>query len=94
MTKNNIAIDMLIGVCISILATTIGSFVFIEMYTEYHFIDGIQALKSQGLLGKIITLGAILNLISFFILLKLNKEAMARGIVFGTILLTIITLFV
>ncbi len=94
MTKNKIAIDMIIGIFISLLATAIGSYIFIEKYTGYHFIDGIQVFKSQGLLGKIITLGAILNLISFFILLKLNQEAMARGVVFGTIVLTIITLFV
>lgn len=93
MTKNKIAIELIIGVLISFITTIVGSYIFIKLFTEYHFIDGIHTMKSQGMLGKIITLGAILNLISFFILLKLNKEAIARGIVLGTILLTIITLF-
>jgi hypothetical protein len=46
------------------------------------------------MLGKIITLGAIVNLVLFFILLKFNKELMARGVVLGMILLTVITLIV
>lgn len=87
-------IDILFGLFIAIIGATIGSFIFVECFTAYHFIDGIQTMKAQGLLGKVITLGAILNVILFFALLKFNKEMMARGVVLGTIILTIITLFV
>jgi hypothetical protein len=51
-------------------------------------------MKSQGLLGKIITLGAILDLIAFAILLKLNKDSMARGVILAVLVLTIITLVI
>ena len=51
-------------------------------------------MKSQGHLGKIVTLGSILDLIAFGILLKMNKELMARGVVLAVIVLTIITLFI
>jgi hypothetical protein len=37
-------------------------------------------MKSQGLLGKLITLSSILDLL-FAILLKLNKDGIARGVV-------------
>lgn len=87
-------IDLFIGTFIGILATAFGSFVFITVFSEYHFIDGFLILKSQGHLGKVITLGAILNIIIFFVLLKMNKELMARGVVLATIILTLITLFV
>lgn len=87
-------IDVLIGVLIGLLGAVIGSFIFIEVFTKYTFMEGILIMKSEGNLGKIITLGAILNLIIFFILLKKNKEMLARGVVLGTIILTIITLFV
>ncbi len=86
--------DLIYGALISLVATFLGSFIFIETFTNYTFISGIQIFKSQGLLGKIITLGAILNLVLFFILLKLNLELMARGVILGTILLTIVTLLV
>ncbi|MNT97736.1 hypothetical protein D3C72_2401230 [compost metagenome] len=50
-------------------------------------------MKSEGQLGKIVTLGSILDLIAFGVLLKMNKEIMARGVVLAVIMLTIITLF-
>lgn len=86
--------DVLIGVLIGIAASVLGSYIFVEAFTGYHFVDGIQTFKAQGLLGKIITLGAILNLVIFFALLKFNKDMMARGVILATIILTIITLFV
>lgn len=87
-------IDLLIGVLIAIIASAIGSYLFIEFFTNYSFIDGVRVMKFQEKLGKIITLGAILNIVAFFILLQFNKEIMARGVILGTIILTIITLLI
>ena len=87
-------IDFLIGTVIGFVAPVIGSFIFIESFTPYHFMDGISIFKAQQVLGKIITLGAILNIATFFLLLQFNRELMARGIILATILLTIITLFI
>ena len=86
--------DLIIGVLLSMVTCAIGSFVFIELFTGMDFYRGLEFYKANGLLGKIITLGAILNLILFFVLLKKNKDIMARGVIFGLILLAIITLFV
>lgn len=87
-------IDLLYGILIGIIASIIGSYIFIVVFTEYTFLYGIQAMKLKGHLGKIITLGAILNLIIFFGLLKFDKELMARGVILAMIILTIVTLFV
>ncbi|HMI07217.1 MAG TPA: hypothetical protein VK528_06705, partial [Flavobacterium sp.] len=65
-------IDLLIGVFIGVAASVIGSFIFIEAFTNYGFMEGISTIRAQGNLGKGITLGAILNLIVFFILLKFD----------------------
>ena len=86
--------DLLIGVFIGITASIIGSYIFIELLTEYNFIEGVKILRFQGKLGKIISLGSVLNIIVFFLLLKFNKELMARGVILGTILLAIITLLI
>ncbi|PWA04109.1 hypothetical protein [Flavobacterium psychrotolerans] len=86
--------DLLIGALIGIITSAIGSYLFMEFFTGYTFIEGIQIMKFEGKLGKIITLGSILNIAIFFILLKFDKEIMARGVVLGTLILTIITLFV
>jgi uncharacterized membrane protein len=86
-------IDLLYGVLIGIIAAALGVYLFLAFFTDYELLEGFAILKAQGQLGKLIALGAILNLGVFFILLKLNKEFMARGVVFATLLLTILTLF-
>jgi len=86
--------DLFVGALIAFIATAIGSFLFISLFTDYEFIAGLTFLKAQGNLGKILTLGAVLNIIAFFVLLKKNKEMMARGVVLGTILLALLTLFI
>jgi hypothetical protein len=89
MSKKEIVIGFLIG----IIASVLGSYLFITVFTNFNFISGIQIMKSEGKLGKIITLGSILDLIAFGILLKLNKEIMARGVVLAVIVIAILTFF-
>lgn len=87
-------IDLFYGLLIGVLASFVGVFLFIAMFTDYDFLTGISTIKGEGKLGKLITLGAILNIVVFFLLLKLNKELMARGVVLATIILTVVTLIV
>ncbi|MGH2665759.1 hypothetical protein [Flavobacterium sp.] len=86
--------DLLIGTLIGLATTLIGVYAYLTFFVKIDFIEGIKGMKSEGHLGKVITLGAILNIIAFFILLRIDKELMARGVVLATILLTIVTLFV
>lgn len=86
-------IDLLYGFIIGLVASLLGSFLFMTFFTDYEFIEGVRILKSQGYLGKLITVGSLLDLVAFGILLKMNKELMARGVVFAVFALTIATLF-
>jgi hypothetical protein len=85
--------DLLIGFAIGILASAIGSYLFVSIFTDFDFITGIESMKSEGKLGKLITIGSILDLVIFGILLKMNKEIMARGVVLAVIVIAIFTLF-
>ena len=87
-------IDLFYGIIIGIITSIIGSYIFIVAFTPYSFWGGLQIMKYEGKLGKIITLGAILNLLVFFGLLKYDKELMARGVILAMFIVTIITLFV
>lgn len=84
--------DLIIGLIIGIAAALVGTALFLTLFTDYGFIKGITLLKQEGQLGKVITLGTVLNLILFFVLLKFKKEMMARGVVLATIILAIVTL--
>lgn len=86
-------IDLLIGFILGILATFLGMFLYLTLIAHTDFMSGIQSMKAEGHLGKLVTLGSILDLIAFGILLKRDKEIMARGVVLAVIMLTIVTLF-
>lgn len=83
--------DVFIGLLIGLVTATIGCVLFIFFFTEARSIEDLKLVRAQGLMGKLITLGAIFNLIAFFILLKFEKELMARGVILATILLAILT---
>ncbi len=84
--------DLIIGILLGIIGAIVGCFIFLEFFTNFGFIDGVTEMKKRGILNKVITLGAILNLIIFFILLQKNKDVMAKGVVLAMFIITIITL--
>ena len=83
--------DLFIGLSIGIVTTLIGTVLFLLLFTNFNKIEDITIIRQEGILGKVITLGAILNILIFYILLKNNKELMARGVVLATIILAILT---
>ena len=86
-------IDLFLGFIVGLLACVLGIFLFLTFFTDFDFMTGIESMKSEGKLGKLITLGAILDLVIFGVLLKVNKEIMARGVVLAVIFIAILTLF-
>ncbi|WP_298140443.1 hypothetical protein [Flavobacterium sp.] len=85
--------DLFIGLIIGLISAFVGSYLFLKTQTEYDLIEDFSIIKNEGILGKVMALGAVLNIIMFFILLKKNKELMARGVVMATIILALTTLF-
>jgi hypothetical protein len=87
-------IDLLKGFVLGLLIALLGCYLYITLFTRFGFISGILAMKELGHLGKIITLGTILDLIAFGILLQIDKELIARGVVLAVIITAIVTIFV
>lgn len=83
--------DLFIGLLIGLVTATLGCILFLYFFTEPRSLADLKVVRAQGLMGKLITLGAVFNLIAFFILLKLDKELMAKGVILATILLAILT---
>lgn len=86
--------DLFIGVLLGLLTSLIGTFLFITFFTSMDFVEGYINLKAQGSLGKLITLGALLNIGLVLLLFKKNKDQMAKGVILSLFILTIYTLFV
>lgn len=83
--------EFILGFLIGKIATFFGSFIFLNVFTDFNGITDFILLKKEGLLGKIVTLGALLNLFFFLICMKLNRETIAKGIVLATIILALLT---
>jgi hypothetical protein len=86
--------DLVIGFLIGIFTSILGSYLFLTFFTQFDLSSGIQIIKQHGYLGKVITLGSILDLVVFTILLKRNKELMARGVVLAVIVIALFTFFI
>ena len=82
------------GFLLGIAATLLGIYIFVEVFTKYHFSEGVAILKYGGMLGRLIKLGALLNLGVFFLLLRFKKDTMAKGVIVAVVFLAIMTFFV
>lgn len=85
--------DLFIGIAIGIVTALVGMFLFLFSFTDFSTLADLKIINGNGILGKVMALGAVLNLGVFFILLQLKKELMARGVVLATMLLAIVTMF-
>lgn len=85
--------DLIIGFIIGIVSTLIGTILFLIWKTDFSTFNDLKMIKQEGILGKVITLGAILNIFVFFVMLQNQKELMARGVVLATIVMAIATMF-
>jgi hypothetical protein len=84
--------EILIGFLIGIAANLTGIYLYIFFFLDYDFELSIQMARENDAVGNLIALGAILNLIAFFLLLKKGQLYRARGVVLATIVAAIIIL--
>ena len=87
-------LQYLYGFLIGLLSTIAGSCLFLWLFTDANFMNGIDILRANGQLGNLLKLGAILNLAVFYGLLKYQKDKMAWGIIIAIVVLTIMTFFI
>ncbi|MBN4070229.1 hypothetical protein JYT76_00945 [Olleya sp. AH-315-F22] len=88
MIKNEIIIGFLVG----LIANVIGLFfAAILLGNGDDFITVLKAASAEGFLGKLISLGAVLNLVSFFIFIKKKQDYRARGVLLATISIAVFT---
>ncbi|MDV7187666.1 hypothetical protein R3X25_10270 [Lutibacter sp. TH_r2] len=97
MNKDNMYKEMAIGFVIALIATSFGSYIFIEFFSNYDFEKSLALIKEGNLQGKVLVIGALANLFVFFMFIKKNQIYRARGVLLETILIalfvTVLTLF-
>ncbi|GAA3509077.1 hypothetical protein GCM10022393_21540 [Aquimarina addita] len=81
--------EILIGFLIGVLSNSVGILLYILLFSKMGITETIKAAQLNGFLGSLIALGAILNLLVFFLFLKQNKPYRARGVLLATLVATI-----
>ena len=85
--------EVLKGVLFALLSSLSGLVLAILFLSENDSI--VESLKNsyyENFLGKLISLGAILNVLVFFVFIKKNQDQRAKGVLLFTIFLAIFTL--
>lgn len=84
--------EVFIGFCVGLVANGIG-LVLAALFLGNGDDIGmtIKQAQNQGVFGKLITIGAILNLVVFFIFIKKKKDYRARGVILATVLVAVST---
>ncbi|OBX24208.1 hypothetical protein A9996_15305 [Gelidibacter algens] len=84
--------EVFIGFLVGVIANAIGFIIAIVIFGNGE--DMTTAFKqslAQGLFSKLVSMGAILNLVVFFLFLKQKRDYRARGVILATITVTIVT---
>jgi heme/copper-type cytochrome/quinol oxidase subunit 4 len=85
--------EILIGFIVGIIANTIGTLLYILLFSDFGIIDTFKAAIAQEHIGSLLALGAILNLVAFFGFLRLKRDYRARGVMMATILTALVILY-
>ncbi|MEZ4801855.1 MAG: hypothetical protein R2797_03715 [Gelidibacter sp.] len=87
--------EVLIGFVVGLIANAVGLIVAILIFGNGdEILTTIKQSIAQGFFTKLVSIGAILNLIAFFLFIKLKRDYRARGVILATVLVAIITFLV
>lgn len=89
----NIKKELIIGFLVGIIANTLGTLAYIVLFSDLNISETYQAAVSQGHVGSLLALGAILNLIAFFGFLRIKRDNRAKGVLIATILTALLILY-
>ena len=78
--------EIFIGFITGLLSNIIGMLIYILLFSELGVRDTIKESAETGFLGTLITAGAILNFLPFFVFLKKELTYRARGVLMASIL--------
>ena len=84
--------EIFVGILIGLLANAIGLFIAANVLGRGDdFVTVVKAASREGFLGKLISLGAILNLVAFFVFIKKKQDLKARGVLLITVFIAVFT---
>jgi hypothetical protein len=90
MTKEK-ALKIFLGFLSGIVATIIGTEVYLLLFTNYELIGDFEFIRSIGLIGRLTAIGSLFNLLLFTYFINRKLDFLAIGCILAVIILTIVT---
>lgn len=84
--------EILIGFIVGIVANAAGLYLYVFFFADFSFETTVQMAYKQHYLSSLITLGAILNFLPFFVFLKKKEIYRSRGVLLATLAATLLVL--
>ncbi len=89
--------DLLIGCITGLLANVLGIFLYVQLLPflgrgKRNFDETITHAINNNYIGKLVALGAVLNLIAFFLFLRKRQDQRAKGVLLITVVIGVATM--
>ncbi len=94
MSKKDIFIGLFSGFLANFIGVIITVIILFQEINMSKIFNTINDSFTDNFFTKLISLGAILNLIVFFIFLKYNYEEKAKGVLLATFIIAILTIYI
>jgi hypothetical protein len=88
MSKKNVIFGFVLG----LLANLLGIVLYILLFSKQSISESLASAAQFNVTGKLVSLGAILNLILFFVFIKSRQDDKARGVLMATVMVAIIVM--
>ncbi|MBU2995463.1 hypothetical protein KO500_03420 [Cellulophaga baltica] len=85
--------EVLIGFIIGLIANTTGTLLYIIIFSKLSIIETYKVAVSEGHVGSLLALGAILNLAAFFGFLKIKRDLRAKGVLIATLMTALLIMY-
>jgi hypothetical protein len=84
--------EVFIGVFVGLIANALGlGIATLLLGNGDDFTTVLKSASAEGFLGKLISLGAVLNLVAFFVFIKKKQDYRARGVLLATVFIALFT---
>lgn len=84
--------EVFIGFIVGLIANAIGFIIAILIFGNGEDLTmAYRQSLAQGFFSKLVSMGALLNLVVFFLFIKQRRDYRARGVIMATIVVTIAT---
>ncbi len=84
---------IMLGITANFFGFLLARLIFIGTFSLFNLTNVVTQSYHDGLLNKLISLGAFLNLLLFFFFIKKNKDKEAAGVLISTIIIALLTIY-